>query len=140
MYMYTYMGLHIMIIVLCPLHSGRCAVSYMLSLSDNVTSLLPFIEPRGSREHDNKLAKSSVSSRYAAVLLLQLLQSESVAFRGNFFFIYTQQVSIYNHFVSLVCTWTLYRCIIVMLHTCICTVFSQVKWTEVSFFCTATDC
>jgi hypothetical protein len=51
-------------------------VSYMLSLSDNVTSLLPFVEPRSQREHDNKLAKSSVSSRYAAVLLLQLLQSE----------------------------------------------------------------
>ena len=48
----------------------------MLSLSDNVTSLLPFVEPRNQREHDNKLAKSSVSSRYAAVLLLQLLQSE----------------------------------------------------------------
>ena len=57
---------------------GRCAVSYMLSLSDNVTSLLPFVEPRSNREHNNKLAKSSVSSRYAAVLLLQLLQSESV--------------------------------------------------------------
>ena len=57
---------------------GRCAVSYMLSLSDNVTSLLPFVEPKNNREHDNKLAKSSVSSRYAAVLLLQLLQSESV--------------------------------------------------------------
>ena len=56
---------------------GRCAVSYMLSLSDSVTSLLPFVEPRNQREHDNlKLAKSSVSSWYAAVLLLQLLQSE----------------------------------------------------------------
>ena len=85
-----------MIIILCFLRSGRCAVSYMLSLSDNVTSLLPFIEPRGSREHDNKLAKSSVSSRYAAVLLLQLLQSESAAFRGNFFSFIHQQVSIYS--------------------------------------------
>jgi hypothetical protein len=52
----------------------------MLSLSDNVTSLIPFVEPRSQREHDNKLAKSSVSSRYAAVLLLQLLQSEWVQY------------------------------------------------------------
>ena len=55
---------------------GRCAVSYMLSLSDNVTSLLPFVEPRNQREHDNKLAKSNMSSRYTAILLLQLLQCE----------------------------------------------------------------
>lgn len=55
---------------------GKCAVSYILSLSDNILTLLPFIEPRQQRDHDNKLTKSSVSSRYAAVILLQLLKSE----------------------------------------------------------------
>lgn len=37
-------------------------------------SLLLCLSP-GNKEHDNKLMKSSVSSRYAAVLILQLLQS-----------------------------------------------------------------
>ena len=50
----------------------------LLSLEEGVAALLPFMEPHGNKEHDNKLAKSSVSSRYAAVLLLQLLQSQSV--------------------------------------------------------------
>jgi hypothetical protein len=48
----------------------------MLSLSDNVLALLPFIEPRHQRDHDTKLTKSSVSSRYAAVLLLTLMRSK----------------------------------------------------------------
>ena len=74
-YMCMYYESNFLLFLSC-LVPGRCAVSYMLSLSDNVTSLLPFVEPRSQREHDNKLAKSSVSSRYAAVLLLQLLQSE----------------------------------------------------------------
>ena len=58
------------------LSPGKCAVSHLLSLSDNVLTLLPFIEPRQQRDHDTKLTKSSVSSRYAAVLLLTLLKSE----------------------------------------------------------------
>ena len=44
-----------------------------------MTALLPFVEPWSQREHDHKLKRSSVSSRYAAVLILQLLQSEWTA-------------------------------------------------------------
>ena len=56
---------------------GKHSVAGVLSLGDGVTALLPFLEPHYQRDHDNKLKKSSVSSRYAAVLILQLLQSES---------------------------------------------------------------
>ena len=55
---------------------GKYAVPYILSLSDNVLTLLPFIEPRHQRDHDTKLTKSSVSSRYVAVLLLALMKSK----------------------------------------------------------------
>ena len=51
-------------------------MSHILSKSDNITAILPFVEPRKQRDHDDKLSKSSVSSRYGAVLLLQLFQSE----------------------------------------------------------------
>ena len=57
--------------------SGKHAVAHVLAMGDSVTALLPFVEPWSQREHDHKLKKSSVSSRYAAVLILQLLQSES---------------------------------------------------------------
>ena len=63
-------------VTLSVLTAGKCAVSHILSLSDNVLSLLPFIEPRQHRDHDTKLTKSSVSSRYAAVLLLTLMKSK----------------------------------------------------------------
>lgn len=56
---------------------GNFAVSHVLSLDNNLTILLPFMEPRGYKEHDNKLSRSSISSRYAAVLILQLLRSPS---------------------------------------------------------------
>ena len=72
----------------------------MMSLKDNISALFPFIESRGNqntsgkialisarqlvyvvmatgqKEHDSKLTRSSVSSRYAAVIFLQLLQSK----------------------------------------------------------------
>ena len=44
-----------------------------------MTALLPFMEPWSQQEHDHKLKRSSVSSRYAAVLILQMLQSEWTA-------------------------------------------------------------
>ena len=61
---------------MCVCVSGKYAVSHILSLSENVLALLPFIEPRHHRDHDNKLTRSSVSSRYAAVLLLTLMKSK----------------------------------------------------------------
>ena len=77
---------------------GKCAMAHVLSLDNNITVLLPFMEPKGisslyicfhlslslsllssgHKEHDNKLSKSSISSRYAAVLILQVLQSKLV--------------------------------------------------------------
>ena len=60
----------------CCSSLGKHAVAHVLAMGDSVTALLPFVEPWSQREHDHKLKKSSVSSRYAAVLILQLLQSE----------------------------------------------------------------
>ena len=82
---------------------GKCAMAHVLSLDNNITVLLPFMEPKGisplyicshllslslslslfilssgHKEHDSKLSKSSISSRYAAVLILQVLQSKLV--------------------------------------------------------------
>jgi len=62
---------------ICMHVTGKCAVSYILSLYDNILTLVPFIEPRRQKDHDTKLTKSSVSSRYVAILILQLLKSES---------------------------------------------------------------
>ena len=75
-------------------------MAHVLSLDNNITVLLPFMEPKGisplyicshlslslslsllssgHKEHDSKLSKSSISSRYAAVLILQVLQSKLV--------------------------------------------------------------
>ncbi|XP_064393290.1 protein virilizer homolog isoform X2 [Halichondria panicea] len=64
---------------------GKHAVAGVLALGDSVTALLPFVEPWSQREHDHKLKRSSVSSRYAAVLILQLLQSQV---RGDFLISY----------------------------------------------------
>lgn len=73
---------------LCVCFTGKYAVSHILSKSDNVTAILPFVEPRKQREHDEKLSKSSVSSRYAAVLLLQILQSEKGVVQYMYMYIY----------------------------------------------------
>jgi hypothetical protein len=56
---------------------GKCAVSHVLTLDNNITVLLPFMEPRGSKDHDIKLSRSSISSRYAAALIIKILQSSS---------------------------------------------------------------
>eukprot|EP00731_Ephydatia_muelleri_P026955 Em0018g1055a len=60
---------------------GKSTLTFVLSLKDNMAALLPFVEPRGHKDHDSKLMKSSISSRYAAVMILQLLQSPV---RGDF--------------------------------------------------------
>eukprot|EP00118_Oscarella_pearsei_P004539 m.19604 g.19604 ORF g.19604 m.19604 type:complete len:1657 (+) comp27869_c0_seq1:10-4980(+) len=53
---------------------GKEAVVSILSLSRNLGCLLPFVEHRGVTELDEKL-KKSVSSRYAAVLIMQTIQA-----------------------------------------------------------------
>ncbi|CAI8032881.1 Protein virilizer homolog [Geodia barretti] len=70
---------------------GKSALTYMMSLKDNISALFPFIESRGQKEHDSKLTRSSVSSRYAAVIFLQLLQSP-VLVRGDFIISYSSKL------------------------------------------------
>ncbi|XP_062500608.1 protein virilizer homolog isoform X2 [Corticium candelabrum] len=52
---------------------GKEAVVSVLSWVDNIKCLLPFVEQQGNSEHDDKV-KKSVSSRYAAVLILLTVQ------------------------------------------------------------------
>ncbi|XP_032239256.2 protein virilizer homolog isoform X2 [Nematostella vectensis] len=57
---------------------GKAAVVSVLSLSKNLESLLPFVEPTGNQADDAKL-KKCVSSRYASVLIfLTVKVSENV--------------------------------------------------------------
>jgi hypothetical protein len=52
---------------------GKEAVVSVLSWADNIKCLLPFVEQHENSEHNDKL-KKSVSSRYAAVLILLTIQ------------------------------------------------------------------
>lgn len=84
---------------------GRHSVASVLSMMNNLTILLPFVEPKGTlismlvvqmcsllwsslhgchpgdRTHDSRMKKQCIATRYVILLLLQLLQGTVCAVR-----------------------------------------------------------